>query len=463
MELRGKEWIRNPYFPYSPISLPNKMKSLLLAPFLVSFANTDYSVESIETEVATPLVAIATVVDRPIVELANVPEFVPIVAQDGEDERVLALRQDLEDLAANLVATQRSVETVAEQRDQAREEVRALAKANHEMLKEMKAFRQEMETARAEGEQWKTRATFLEERANEQALANADIQKFRTEMRSVMEEFHAMKGDITLVREELQDPIERANLKEQLAEGNAKQERLGDEIEMALIAREKTILEAARTRKELDAKIAELTTEAQAAVEMRDDLRSANAVKMKALADVEVLKKQLGESNEIQASTIAELQVAQEGMLALQAEKTAAVEARMVANQERDQAQSNVEDLKGQIDEVRAEAEASKIAFAELTNELKNTEVLRQETGKELETAAGALDKSQEEVVFLNKAKGGLEELLFKKTAEIRKLKGELQKVHASRDKADGPAESPKAEDPAEKPEKKSQATARAD
>ena len=72
----------------------------------------------------------------------------------------------------------------------------------------------------------------------------------------------------------------------------------------------------------------------------------------------------------------------------------------------------------------------------------------REATGQELVEASGALDKVQEEVVFLNKAKGGLEELLFRKTAEIRKLKGELRKVYASHEKSSKPPKSPTPNDP---------------
>ena len=68
----------------------------------------------------------------------------------------------------------------------------------------------------------------------------------------------------------------------------------------------------------------------------------------------------------------------------------------------------------------------------QLTEELEETEVARQENGKELQIVSGELERSREEVALLNKAKGGLEELLFRKTGEIRKLKGELRGLHAS-------------------------------
>ncbi|MCP4728643.1 MAG: hypothetical protein GY872_01060 [Roseibacillus sp.] len=459
------------------------MKSLLLAPALVSLVQPDIVVESVETEMPIPLVAIAVVDDPPLVELAPDPGAVPVAGNQDEEARVQNLRQDLEGIAANLMAAQRAVETMAEQRDQARGEVSALTRANHEMLQEMKVFREEMEKARREAADWKAQAAAFEAQVNDEPGLPAEIRGFRAEMARVMQEFRTMKDEIALVRQELQDPIERANLKEQLAESKAREERLGTEIEMALIAREKTILEAARARKDEEARITDLTAKAHGAVELRDELRSTRAAQMKALVDVEILKKQLGRSKDMQDQAVAELQETRESLQSLQAEKVATAEARMLAGLERDQAQAEAEELSGQIAGVRAEAEVSRETVAQLAMELEETEVARQETeearqkteearqkteeahqetGKQLEIASGELDKTKGEVVFLNKAKGGLEELLFRKTAEIRKLKGDLRKLHASRDKPDPPA-GRKGGAPSREPGEPPPATARAD
>ena len=477
MAVDGKSWESNP----DPCSIV--MKSLLLAPALVSLVQPDIVVESVETEMPIPLVAIAVVDDPPLVELAPDPGAVPVAGNQDEEARVQNLRQDLEGIAANLMAAQRAVETMAEQRDQARGEVSALTRANHEMLQEMKVFREEMEKARREAADWKAQAAAFEAQVNDEPGLPAEIRGFRAEMARVMQEFRTMKDEIALVRQELQDPIERANLKEQLAESKAREERLGTEIEMALIAREKTILEAARARKDEEARITELTVEVQRAVELRDELRSTRAAQMKALVDVEILKKQLGRSKDMQDQAVAELQEARESLQSLQAEKVATAEARMLAGLERDQAQAEAEELSGQIAGVRAEAEVSRETVAQLAMELEETEVARQETeearqkteearqkteeahqetGKQLEIASGELDKTKGEVVFLNKAKGGLEELLFRKTAEIRKLKGDLRKLHASRDKPDPPA-GRKGGAPSREPGEPPPATARAD
>ena len=408
------------------------MKSLLLAPVLASLVHPDIPPESYETEVAGPLAAFAAVEDSPLVELVPVAQFVPIGVNQDDDARVQILREDLEDIAADLMAAQRAVEAVAEQRDQAREEVGALARANHEMRQERKAFREEMEKAHREAASWKARATAFEEQARDRGSLPAEPGAFRAEMAKVMQELRSMKEDIALARGELRDPVEHANLEEQLAESKAREERLGDEIEMALIARERTILEAARNRKKQESRIAALTAVSKGTEELRDELRSSRAGQMKALVDVEILKKQLGRSEEMQDRSLLALQEARESLEALQAEKTATAESRMLAHRERDQARSEADELKSEIAGVRSKVELSRRTVLQLAEELEETEVARQENGRELEIVSGELEKSRKEAVLLNKAKGGLEELLFRKTGEIRKLKGELRGLQAS-------------------------------
>ena len=79
-----------------------------------------------------------------------------------------------------------------------------------------------MEQARREAESWKAQA----EKGEERPAAGPDI---RAEMGKIMEEFRVMKEDLALVRQELSDPVERANLKEQLVESRAREEQLEEE------------------------------------------------------------------------------------------------------------------------------------------------------------------------------------------------------------------------------------------
>jgi chromosome segregation ATPase len=352
---------------------------------------------SYQAESLSELVAITQVVERrPVVELFAPQPFVPIAAK--ENERVNDLKGDLEKLGATLQETQKAVADVAKQRDEAREEVRALAKANHEMLNEMKAFRTELETARADSEKWKEHAAKMERKAEDQALANAALQQFRAELEGTMKDFQAMKGDIAKAREEFADPIERANLKEELAASKAKQARLGDEIEMALIAREKTIQETAQTRKELEGKMAALTQQVQEGNDLRDELRSANAVKMKALADVEVLRKGLTEAEAGRAETLAKLDTAQNGLTALQAEKAAAMEAKAVAMQERDAAQAGTADLQKQVDAALEQLDSAKNALAETNGRLKVAQQARTDANLGHDSALDALAALQDKM-----------------------------------------------------------------
>ena len=406
------------------------MKRLFLVALPVCLANTDATAEPPRKGLAAPLLACGSVEDPPLIQLEAPAQFVSLAASRDEEAGVRILRQELEDLAASLVATQRSMEMVAEQRDRAREEVRALVKANHDMLKEMKVFREEMRTARQEAADWKARAGDPHQQGgNPGQLAN-DLRDFRAGMRKLMQDFEVMKGEIAAARRDLQDPVERANLKEQLASSETSREHLEEELEWALVSREKAILEARRSRGEMEERIAGLNNEIRAAREIRDELRSTNAGKMKALADVELLKKELSRSEKIRGNTIRELHLAHERILALQTEKTAVAEARTFACEERDRSVVEAEALRGQVVEARSEAEASRSALARLTAELEETRDAREKSGEDLELVTSELTSSRKEVALLSKAKGGLEELLFRKTAEIRKLKGELRSLH---------------------------------
>ena len=152
---------------------------------------------------------------------------------------------------------------------------------------------------------------------------------------------------------------------------------------------------------------------------------------MKALVDVEVLKKSLGRAEELQSRTLADLQRARQSVEALQAEKTATAESRMLAHRERDLARAEADGLRGQVEGGRIEVERSRKTVTQLAEELEETELARQANHRDLEKASGALEQSQAEVALLSRAKGGLEELLSRKSAEVRKLRAELRGVHA--------------------------------
>ena len=66
-----------------------------------------------EREVAVPLAAFAIVEATPLVELVPVSQFVPIVVNQDDNARVQILREDLEDIAADLMAAQRAAPSAA--------------------------------------------------------------------------------------------------------------------------------------------------------------------------------------------------------------------------------------------------------------------------------------------------------------------------------------------------------------
>ncbi len=396
------------------------MKKLLVASPVLFLVHPVVASESGKAEVPAPLVAVAAVEEPPLVEVACDTG----ADEQTDDARVLALRLDLQEITASLEEARRAVDTVAEQRDDAREEVGVLTMANHEMRREMKVLREAMEQARREAESWKAQV----EKGEERPAAGPDI---RAEMGKIMEEFRVMKEDLALVRQELSDPVERANLKEQLVESRAREEQLEEEVEMALRARDKAIQEAADNRKNLKSRIAVLDAESLETEDLRDQLRFSRAGQMKALVDVEVLKKSLGRAEELQSRTLADLQRARQSVEALQAEKTATAESRMLAHRERDLARAEADGLRGQVEGVRIEVERSRKTVTQLAEELEETELARQENHRELERASGALEQSQAEVALLSRAKGGLEELLSRKSAEVRKLRAELRGAHA--------------------------------
>ena len=412
------------------------MKNLILAPVLMPIVSAVVAAGSPEMGLATSLVAIGTVDEPPLIQFEGSPVPVSLDDEPKVAEGVETLRVDLDALYESVAATQASIDRVAEQRDEARREVEALTKANHDLLKQQQGFRREMQLARQEAADWKARAGAFAQQADDHGKLADELRSFRAGMLDMMNDFEAMKGDLVAVRAELHDPIERANLKEQLARSEIAREDLEEELEWALVAREKAILEAGRSRQEMEKRIAGLHAEVRAAREIRDELRTTNAGKMKALVDVELLKKELSKSSAITEKAIRELTVARERVVALQAEKKAVARARLLVREE----QGRAETLQEQLLKARSEREESRAALVRLTAELQETRASGQESGRQLELATDELDQSRKEVVLLTKAKGGLEELLFRKVAEIRKLKTELRGVHAANE---APGESP--------------------
>ncbi len=355
------------------------MKSLPVVSALMVLAHSASAGGLVENDSLNPLIGSAKVEDPPLVLVALDP--------DGEGHQagspLKKLERDLREAGANLQGARRTVEAVVEERDQAREEVGVLTMANHRMLMQIRKLQQEKEEAGQELAVWKARA-------GEGAKPPGGLREMDTEMADLKEEFQALRGDLVRVRQELKDPIERAKLREELVAARAHGERLEKEIAIVQKSGEKAREVAARKEMDLSARISSLSAGAGSLNQLRDDLRNSRAGHMKALVDVELLKKDLGRASEREERTLSALLQAQRGVEALQAEKAAVAQSRVQALRDRDEVRQEVENLRQQIAKVRSEREESRASVAQLTDEIATSRSAHGETLRVLGAAAEA-------------------------------------------------------------------------
>lgn len=129
----------------------------------------------------------------------------------------------------------------------------------------------------------------------------------------------------------------------------------------------------------MTAKVLALSSGAGGSDQLRDDLRLSKAGHVKALVDVELLKKDLVRAGEREERALAELGQVQKGVEALHAQKAAMAESRMLVQHDLDKACREVENLRRQIAKVRSEGEASRESVARLTLELAHSEEAHRE------------------------------------------------------------------------------------
>ena len=344
------------------------MKSLPVASALIILAHTALA-EGVEgNETLNSLIKISSVEDAPLVFVG----FDPCPTEQESESEVQDLRQDLRGAGARLQEARRAMEAVAEERDEARGEVSALTMANHRMLMEIRKLQKEKEQALQEGEVWKARA---EQRMKPASRPDEEV----VEIAGFKAEFHALREDLVRVRQELNDPIERANLREQLVAARAHGERLEKEITTLLESREEERRAAARQQRKMTAKVLALSSGAGGSDQLRDDLRLSKAGHVKALVDVELLKKDLVRAGEREERALAELGQVQKGVEALHAQKAAMTDSRTLVQHDLDKACREVENLRRQIAKVRSEGEASRESVARLTLELAHSEEAHRE------------------------------------------------------------------------------------
>ena len=344
------------------------MKSLSVASALIILAHTVLAEGLQGNDTLNSLIKISSVEDTPLVFVG----FDPCPTEQESESEVQDLRQDLRGAGARLHEARRAMEAVAEERDEARGEVSALTMANHRMLMEIRKLQKEKEQALQEGEVWKARA---EQRMKPASRPDEEV----VEIAGFKAEFDALREDLVRVRQELNDPIERANLREQLVAARAHGERLEKEITTLLESREEERRAAARQQRKMTAKVLALSSGAGGSDQLRDDLRLSKAGYVKALVDVELLKKDLVRAGEREERALAELGQVQKGVEALHAQKAAMAESRMLVQHDLDKACREVENLRRQIAKVRSEGEASRESVARLTLELAHSEEAHRE------------------------------------------------------------------------------------
>ena len=312
-----------------------------------------------EKETLNSLIEISSVNDEPLVLVGADPGSE--VREAGSE--LQKLRQDLQGTGARLREARRAVEVVVAERDEARGEVSALTMANHRMQMEIRRLQKEKDQALQEAVVWKARA-------EEKVKPASGTEKAGGEMAGLKAEVDALRTDLIRVREELKDPIERVSLREQLISAREHGERLEKEITTVLESREEERRAASRKQREMTAKIVELSSSTGASAKLSDELRISEAGHMKALVDVELLKKDIVRAEEREEVRLGELRQAHQAIEALHAEKSAMAESRMLIQHDLDKVSREVETLKKQIAMERSEGERARQSVARLTLEL---------------------------------------------------------------------------------------------
>ena len=312
-----------------------------------------------EKETLNSLIEISSVNDEPLVLVGADPGSE--VREAGSE--LQKLRQDLQGTGARLREARRAVEVVVAERDEARGEVSALTMANHRMQMEIRRLQKEKDQALQEAVVWKARA-------EEKVKPASGTEKAGGEMAGLKAEVDALRTDLIRVREELKDPIERVSLREQLISAREHGERLEKEITTVLESREEERRAASRKQREMTAKIVELSSSTGASAKLSDELRISEAGHMKALVDVELLKKDIVRAEEREEVRLGELRQAHQAIEALHAEKAAMAESQMLIQHDLDKVSREVETLKKQIAMERSEGERARQSVARLTLEL---------------------------------------------------------------------------------------------
>jgi len=395
--------------------------SVLFCPFLAGFI------------VASPATA-PNEFDNASAELVVLNKEDPEIPAEGD--QLERLRGHLRSLSDSLEQTQKAVNSVARQRDEAREESRLGQKMLGEAGKKLESLQGKLEKAQAEASRWKEKAQTAE-------MTQADMEKFRGDLKGAMADFEHLKGDFAKARTELSDPIARAEMKKAMAGVKKEHQNLKRDIEIAIKARNESQAETAKVRKELE-QSQQVAKRLQVELEER---KTENAGIKERLAEAMAFN----DSHKVKfAASQARVAEAEKKMAALQREKEAAVknlasmEKRGVMTAEMEarkkEAEGRLAGMNAQLKAVEQECGALKARSEEMSARLKEREaelaLVRVDLkdrdtalAEELKSTKIELARSQSELGFLQKSKSQMERKLVEQGSEIRQLKGALRKV----------------------------------
>lgn len=313
------------------------------------------------------------------------------VAIDGLDQ----LREQLSSLRQTMNETRRTVDLLADQRDDARHEVAR----SHDQLKralgELDEVHARLRAARREAAEWKERAQAAE-------LTHHDLLRMRGELQGAIAEFAALKGDFAEARSELDAPLERVRLRKSIREAEREHGRLRDEIAMAMQAKresttacrklETEVGELKRMTGKQEEKLRELTRERDEAARKLVDMQNAGVPREKMREVLEKLRTATGKLKDSELDR-RELLQAREHLRIRLAETEAEL-------------QQTREDLK------KAQEDLAKRPAVEVASALEETKA--------------ALARVESELGFVHKSKGQLERRIVEQDAEIRDLREKM-------------------------------------
>ena len=422
---------------------------LLLVPVWAWCVSTSCFAVTEDLVLPSILIPVSTEVDNALPEKAE---------RDQRVDRLEGLRKHLGGLAETLEETGKVVDEMARQRDVAREEAKQNANAHRMAMAEAASLRKQLAEAKKESERWKAQAGTFERKMQEGVLAHEELKNFRGELRGALKEFQALKGDIGKARSEFQDPVERAELKKEMAVRKLESKQMGSEMEAILQEKKKGEVRSKQMQVKLEEKLNVSTASLADAKARLSEMAKVRVEKEKALADAGALRKEVLAIAEKNAKLKLDLNSSKTAAAASEAKaeeafgelrkalevlenqvKMQGVE-QEATKEELARAENEARELQGRLAKPAAEVGARENELQKLQTKLKQAEESKNLTAKQGQEVKAELAKTNANMEMLKKAKTGLEELLFRKTDELRGLKARVRQLEKeAKEAADAP------------------------